>query len=151
MKIFRFFKRGIRDSFKSVFRNFSLSIATIACTTITLVLVSVSILATYNVRHISENLEEELTIVVYLKKGTTDEQVETLNKEFLQMKNVEEVEFKDADEWKLDMKEFSETYSAALEYLDENPLLDSFVVRVKDVSDLKGTMDVLFKRLFGTI
>ena len=145
MKIFRFFKRGIRDSFKSVFRNFSLSIATIACTTITLVLVSVSILATYNVRHISENLEEELTIVVYLKKGTTDEQVETLNKEFLQMKNVEEVEFKDADEWKLDMKEFSETYSAALEYLDENPLLDSFVVRVKDVSDLKGTTEEIRK------
>ena len=145
MKIFRFFKRGIRDSFKSVFRNFSLSIATIACTTITLVLVSVSILATYNVRHISENLEEELTIVVYLKKGTTDEQVETLNKEFLQMKNVEEVEFKDADEWKLDMKEFSETYSAALEYLDENPLLDSFVVRVKDVSDLKGTTEEMRK------
>ena len=145
MKIFRFFKRGIRDSFKSVFRNFSLSIATIACTTITLILVSVSILATYNVKHISENLEEELTIVVYLKKGTTDEQVETLNKEFLQMKNVEEVDFKDADEWKLDMKEFSETYSAALEYLDENPLLDSFVVRVKDVSDLKGTTEEIRK------
>ena len=145
MKIFRFIKRGIRDSFKSVFRNFSLSIAAVACTTITLVLVSVAILITYNVKNISKSLEEELTIVVYLKKDTSNEQIETLNKAFKQMKNVEEVTFKDADEIKLEMKDFSETYSAALEYLDENPLLDSFVVKVKDVSDLKDTTEEIRK------
>ena len=143
--MFRFLKRGIRDSFKSVFRNFSLSLAAVACTTITLILVSVSMIITFNVKNITESIEEELTIVVYLKKGTTDEQIETLNKSFVQMKNVEEVTFKDADDWKLDMKEFSETYSAALDYLDENPLLDSFVVRVKDVNDLKETTEEIRK------
>ena len=145
MKIFRFLKRGIRDSFKSVFRNFSLSIAAVACTTITLILVSVAIIITFNVKNITQKIEEELTIVVYLKKDTPDEQIETLNKAFVQMKNVEEVTFKDADEWKLDMKEFSETYSAALDYLEENPLLDSYVVKVKDVKDLKGTCEEIRK------
>ena len=145
MKIFRFLKRGIRDSFKSVFRNFSLSIAAVACTTITLILVAVAMIITFNVKNITQSIEEELTIVVYLKKDTPDEQIETLNKAFVQMKNVEEVTFKDADDWKLDMKEFSETYSAALDYLDENPLLDSYVVKVKDVKDLKGTCEDIRK------
>lgn len=141
MKMFRFLKRGIRDSFKSVFRNFSLSIAAIACTTITLILVSVSIIVSYNVETITSNLEDELTIVVYLKNGVTDEQIENLKSSFVQMKNVEEVEFKDNDEWKLEMKEYSETYSTALDYLEENPLLDSFIVKVQDVNNLKGTTE----------
>ena len=59
------------------------------------------------------------------------------------MKNVEEVEFKDNDEWKLEMKEYSETYSTTLDYLEENPLLDSFIVKVKDVNYLKETTDAI--------
>ncbi len=139
MKVFRFLRRGIRDAIKSVFRNFSLSLAAIACTTITLILVSVAIIITYNVKNISKNLENELTIVVYLQKDTPEDQIEVLKDSFVQMSNVEEVVFKDADEWKLDMKEFSDTYKAALDYLEENPLLDAFIVRVKDVTDLGTT------------
>ena len=139
MKMFRFLKRGIRDSFKSVFRNFSLSMAAVACTTITLILVSVAMIVSYNVDSVTNKLEDELTIVVYLKKEVTDDQIENLKTAFVQMKNVEEVEFKDNEEWKLEMKEYSDTYSTALDYLDENPLLDSFVVKVKDVTHLKET------------
>lgn len=143
MKPFRFLGRSIRDALKSVLRNFSLSIAAIACTVITLILVSVSVIVTYNVKNISKSLEKELTIVVYLNRGTSDERIEYLEAAFLQIENVEEVVFKDADEWKLDMKEFSDTYKAALDYLEENPLLDAFIVKVKDVSDLKGTAEVI--------
>ena len=143
MKPFRFLGRSIRDAFKSVVRNFSLSIAAVACTMITLVLVAVAVIITFNVKNISKNLEKELTIVVYLNKDTTDERVEYLEAAFLQIENVEEVTFKDADEWKMDMTEFSDTYKSALDYLEENPLLDAFIVKVKDVTDLKGTAEVI--------
>ena len=43
MKAFRILKRSIRDSIKSVFRNFSLSLASISCITITLLVVAISI------------------------------------------------------------------------------------------------------------
>lgn len=143
MKMFRYLKRGLRDSFKSVFRNFSLSVAAVACSTITLILVAVSIIVSYNVESITKTLESELTIVVYLKKDVPDEQIENLKSSFVKMKNVEEVEFKDNDEWKLEMKEYSETYSTTLDYLEENPLLDSFIVKVKDVNYLKETTDAI--------
>lgn len=143
MKMFRYLKRGLRDSFKSVFRNFSLSVAAVACSTITLILVAVSVIVSYNVDSITKNLESELTIVVYLKKDVPDEQIENLKSSFVKMKNVEEVEFKDNEEWKLEMKEYSETYSTTLDYLEENPLLDSFIVKVKDVNYLKETTDAI--------
>ena len=143
MKMFRYLKRGLRDSFKSVFRNFSLSVAAVACSTITLILVVVSIIVSYNVDYITKTLESELTIVVYLKRDVPDEQIENLKSSFVKMKNVEEVEFKDNDEWKLEMKEYSETYSTTLDYLEENPLLDSFIVKVKDVNYLKETTDAI--------
>ena len=50
MKFFRMLRRSIRDAFKSVFRNFSLSLASISCITITLIIVAISIIVTFNVQ-----------------------------------------------------------------------------------------------------
>ena len=49
MKFFRILFRSFRDSLKSVGRNFSLSIASITCIMITLIIVGVSILVSYNI------------------------------------------------------------------------------------------------------
>ena len=72
MKAIRIFGRGIRDTLKSVFRNFSLSTAAIVCSSITLILVAVAMILSYNVENITKDLEHELTIVVYMKKGTNE-------------------------------------------------------------------------------
>ena len=66
MKAFRIFFRSIRDAFKSVIRNFSLSFASIMCTTITLILVAVALVAAANVDNATKLIEDELTIIVYL-------------------------------------------------------------------------------------
>ena len=74
MKAIRILRRSIRDSFKSIFRNFSLSMASIICTTITLILVAISLFLSYNVRQITTTLEHELTVVAYFKRDVTEEQ-----------------------------------------------------------------------------
>lgn len=148
MKAIRIFGRGIRDSFKSVFRNFSLSTAAIACSSITLILVAVAMILSYNVKSITKELEHELTIVVYLNKESTEEQKESLKSSLESMENVESYQFKSKDEWKLEMKNSSETLNTTLEYLSENPLLDSFIVTVKDVKYLKETSLEILKNDF---
>lgn len=145
MKAIRIFTRGIRDAFKSVFRNFSLSTAAITCSSITLILVAVAMIISYNVKNITTNLERELTIVVYLKEDRTEAQKEQLLKDLEHMVNVEKSEYKSKDEWKLEMKEYSDTFSEALEFLDTNPLLDSITVTVKDVTGLKETTEQIKK------
>ena len=64
MKAFRILGRSIRDSFKSVFRNFSLSMASILCATITLMIVGVSLVVAKNVENATDRLESELSIIV---------------------------------------------------------------------------------------
>lgn len=150
MKAIRILGRGIRDSFKSVFRNFSLSTAAIACSSITLILVAIAMILSYNVKNITEDLEHELTIVVYLSKETTEEQKTDFQNSLDQMENIENYVFKSKDEWKLEMKNSSETLNTTLEYLEENPLLDSYIVTVKDVKHLKETSQEILKNEYVT-
>ncbi len=137
MKVFRILGRSIRDSFKSVFRNFSLSIASILCTTITLILVAIAIVLTLNVNYITKDLEEELTIVVYAKNETSDEDLKIIENKINNINAVANVEVKSKEEWRLEMQSYSDTLNTTLEYLEENPLLDSYIVTVKNVDDLK--------------
>ena len=141
MRACRIFFRSIRDAFKSVVRNFSLSFASIMCTTITLILVAVAIVAAANVQNATKLIEDELTIVTYLKKDVTEEQIENIKTELKSYKYIDEVEFKSKDEWKLEMSNYDDSFKTVLDYLDENPLKDSFVLKVNDVKKLSETSE----------
>lgn len=143
MRAFRIFFRSIRDALKSVVRNFSLSFASIMCTTITLILVAVAVVAAANVNNATRLIEDELTIVTYLKKDVTEEQIDNIKSEISSYKNVEEVTFKSKDEWKLEMSEYDDSFKTVLNYLDENPLMDSFVLKVNDVKKLSETSEYI--------
>ena len=78
MKLFRMLGRSIRDAFKSVIRNFSLSLASISCITITLIIVTVAIIATFNVQNFTKEIEKDMTIVVFLDGDATEEDVEAV-------------------------------------------------------------------------
>lgn len=145
MRAIRVFFRSFNEAFKSVFRNFSLSIASVTCTTITLILVSISILFSYNVNNVTKKLENELTIIVYLEKDATKEQANELESRILSIRDVEEVKFKSKDEWKFEMQNYSTTLNTTLSYLKENPLLDSYTVKVKNVRDLRKTAERIQK------
>ena len=58
MRAVRIFGRSIRDAFKSVLRNFSLSFASIMCTTITLILVSVALICAVNIENATKSIED---------------------------------------------------------------------------------------------
>ena len=126
MRAFRIFFRSIRDALKSVVRNFSLSFASIMCTTITLILVAVAVVAAANVNNATKLIEDELTIVTYLKRDVTEEQIDNIK-----------------DEWKLEMSEYDDSFKTVLDYLDENPLMDSFVLKVNDVKKLSETSEYI--------
>lgn len=138
MKAFRIVGRSIRDAFKSVFRNFSLSMASILCATITLMVVSISLIIAGNVENATNSLENELSIVVYLEKTATDDDINYIKSNIEKLKNVDEVTFKSKNEWKLEISEYSAEMGTVFSTYDVNPLLDSFTVTVKDVNDLEN-------------
>lgn len=143
MKVFRIIARSLRDSLKSISRNFSLSMASILCATITLLIVGVSIVVAANVNSATKSLEDELSIIVYLEKNTTDEDLNFLKDQIQKMNNVDKVDTKSKDVWLDEMTTYSSSFENIFKYLEENPLLNTLVVTVKDVNELdKITNDI---------
>ena len=140
MKPFRIFGRNIRDAFKSVFRNFSLSLASIACIVITLMVVSIAMILSFNVNNFTAMVEKDLTIVVFLDRYTTLERVEELKEEINLINHVESVAFQDKMDIAKEMMESSDEYKVVLEEYqtrETNPLSDTFHIKVTEVDKLE--------------
>ena len=141
MKAFRILGRNIRDSFKSVFRNFSLSLASISCIIITLLVVSIAIILSFNVNNFTTAVEKDMTIVVFLDRTISLERIEEIKDELKLINNIENVSFKDKMTISEEMKESSEEYRIVLEqYKDResNPLSDTFHIKVTNVEYLES-------------
>lgn len=141
MKIFRMLGRSVRDAFKSVLRNFSLSLASISCITITLVIVAVSVIASFNVQNFTKEIESDLTIVAFLDKDATDSDVADIKKELKSMKNIETFTFKGKEDVKDEMSKESEVFSSVMSEWskEDNPLKDTFQIKVKDATKISKT------------
>ena len=111
MKIFRILNRCIKNSFTSVFRNFSSSMASISCTAITLILVSISILFSYNITSITKDIEGTLTIVAFVDNKATDEEVEKIKLALEEHSNVnkDSIKFTSSNDITEQMSEENET------------------------------------------
>ena len=143
MRVIRIIGRSFRDAFKSIGRNFSLSFASIMCTTITLILVAVAIVCAANIENATKLIEDELSIVVYLNKDVTTEKIDNIKSDIASESNVQEYIFKSKDEWKLEMAEYSQTFDTVLNYIGENPLSDSFIVKVYDIEEMHDTAEYI--------
>ncbi len=147
MKAFRILCSNISESFKGVFRNFSLSLASISCITITLVMVGFSILLSYNVNNFTREIERDLTVVVFLDRKVTDTEIESIKTRINTLDNVKSVKFNSKDQVKKEMEEESEIFKSIMEqYTEEsNPLQDSFLVKVDDLKIIGKTADEIEK------
>ena len=143
MKPIRMLARSIRDAFKSVIRNFSLSLASISCITITLIIVAVAIIASFNVQNFTKEIEKDLTIVVFLEQEATSSDIKDVETEIKQMDNVDTYSFQSKQDVKKQMQQESEVFNTVLSNWedDESPLKDTYQVKVKDVTKIGKTAD----------
>ena len=141
MKFFRTLRRSIRDAFKSVFRNFSLSLASISCITITLIIVAISILITFNVQNFTREMEKDLTIVVFLDTDATEEDSKIVMEKLENMSNVESLTYQSKTAIKEEMRKENEVFNEVMSTWSEedNPLKDTFQVKVKAVEKIADT------------
>ena len=143
MKAFRIFFRSIRDSFKGVFRNFSLSLASISCITITLVVVAFSIVLSYNVNNFAESIEKDVTIVVFIENGIKEEEMVNIKDKINLLNNIESVTFDDKEKITKEIMDSSDTFRSILENIEEeeNPIQNTYLVKVQDINGIKEVAD----------
>ena len=147
MKLFRMLGRSVRDAFKSVIRNFSLSLASISCITITLIIVAVAIVASLNVQNFTKEIEKDMTIVVFLDNATTQEEAKEVEQKISKLSNVSKYTYQTKQEVKEKMQQESEVFNTVLETWEneDSPLKDTFQVKVKDIEKIKNTAEQIEK------
>ena len=147
MKFFRMLGRSIRDAFKSVIRNFSLSLASISCITITLIIVAIAIMASFNVQNFTKEIERDLTIVVFMDNDATEEDVNAMKEKLDSKKNIAKYTFESKNDVRKDMMKENDVFESVMKDWknDENPLRDTFKIKVNNVDNMGKTADELKK------
>ena len=137
MRAVRVIIRNIRDAFKSVFRNFSLSFASITCSAITLLIVTIALVITTNINYLTKQYENELTIVTYLYHDANEEQIKEYDNLLKDNKHIIEYKYKSKEDWKKECQDDSDILNNALNSLSYNPLLDSYTIKVDELKNMK--------------
>lgn len=138
MKVFRILARNIRDSFKSVFRNFSLSLASISCITITLLVVAIAIILSYNVNNFTNLVEKDMTIVAFLSSDITKEEKDVVENKIKALKGIDSYSYQSKTEITKDMMESSDAFKNTMSSWteEENPIKPTFQVKVKNIEEI---------------
>ena len=145
MRAVRVIIRNIRDAFKSVFRNFSLSFASITCSAITLLIVTIALVITTNINYLTKQYENELTIVTYLYHDANEEQIKEYDNLLKDNKHIIEYKYKSKEDWKKECQDDSDILNNALNSLSYNPLLDSYTIKVDELKNMKKVANEVAK------
>ena len=138
MKAFRILGRNIRDSFKSVFRNFSLSLASISCITITLVVVSLGTIISQNVNNFAHLVESDVTIVTFLDSTITQEKIDDVEDAINKLDYIESYTYQSKQDVTNEMMNSSDTWAGIMGdwELEDNPLQATFQIKVTDINKI---------------
>jgi cell division transport system permease protein len=135
VKYFRILGRNIRDSLRGVWRNLSLSLASISCITITLLVVSIAMILSANVNNFTSQIEKDVTIVVFLKQDIEESDIKIVKNEINKLEYVETIDFRGKDDIASEMMKSSDTYNSIMSSWthEDNPLQDTYLVKVSDI------------------
>ena len=147
MRNFRILVRNIRDGFKNVFRNLSLSVASISCITVTLLIVSTAIIGSWNVENFTDLIRDDFTIVAFVNNKATEDDKAKIKSELEKIKNIESIDFISKKDIMEDMKRSSDTFNNVMSSWaeSENPLDDTYQIRVKNDEKISKTAEKIKK------
>lgn len=155
-------KQHITDAWHSLWRNGWMSVAAVSAVTVTLILVSVLLAGLLNVNRLSEQVESDVAVRVYIAPGTSSSKRATLKRELVALPAVKQVTYRSKDQ---ELKSIVASYGRQWEMFsgDQNPLNDIFLVKAntpqatttiaKRAKKLAHTSDVTYggqttKRMF---
>lgn len=145
MKAFRLLGRNIRDSFKNVFRNFSLSLASVSCITITLVVVAVALVLSININNFTKIVEKDVTIVAFLNQDITEEEIDNVHNSILSLDNISasNVVFRDKMDISEEMMKSSDVFKSIMSdwSREESPIQSTYQVKVDNIENISTTAD----------
>ncbi|OGX79799.1 cell division protein FtsX [Exiguobacterium sp. SH31] len=142
--IFKSGLRHLREGFKGTLRNGWMSFAAISAVTITLLLVGIFALVMFNVNEISENVENDVEIQVFVTRTAEEANVEKLGENLEQIPGVASVTFSSKeDELESFRNQLGEDANAYGTVEKDNPLHDRYIVKAADPLNTQTVADAV--------
>ncbi len=133
----------VKKGLASVWKNFIMSFASFSIMMVSLLQISCAVLLMMNLNVVMGNIEETNEITIYVKENASDKEVEHINQVLLNNANLADVKYysKEAalEDFRQDMGEFADL----LDYLEDNPMPETFLVRVVDLSQIQATVTAI--------
>ncbi len=137
------FKYLFKEGMKSIWKNRVMSFASIGVLVACMLLIGIAILFTMNINSIVGYVEEQNEVVLILE-DVDDSRISEIETTLNNMDNVFDVRFISKEEGLIDQSEWMGGDEELLEWLEEdNPLPDTFRLRVRDLSLLEATQNQL--------
>ena len=133
----------VKKGISSVWKNLLMSFASFSILMVSLLLVGCSVLLMMNVNTIMKNIENTNEITIYLEEGVTDKQLEHIRSVLDKNDDITEVTYHSKEQALEDFRNNMAEYSELLDYLDENPMPEAFLVRVDDLTKIRHVVDAI--------
>ncbi len=133
-----------KQGFDNVWKNRMMAFASFCVLLVSILLVGLSILFYVNLNSIIGGIENRNEIIVFLDEDITKQQTDEVGKKLKQMDNIKSISFYSKKQAFDDMKSSMAEYEEIFDSLgDDNPLIDSYRVKIKDISQTNATVDSL--------
>ena len=131
------------ETFRSLFRNRFMAIASILTVTLSMFILGVFLSAVLNINYMASYLENQVEMTVYLKDGLTTEQVMGIGKYLKAQPGLKEISFTNKDQAMVEFKARMGDQQGLLEAINGNPLPASYQMSFDTPEALKLSAEVI--------
>lgn len=146
-----------KESFKNLWRNRLMSLASITSVSATLLILGIIFILVMNINNFSQGAKDQFkTIQIYLNEGIEEQEIDTLENNINQLEGVTSVEYESKEDALVNMKESWGDNGYLLNGLEENPLPNSIIIDlgnieyadyvVNNVNEMEGVDEVKYYR-----
>lgn len=133
------------ETFRSLFRNRFMAIASVLTVTLSMFILGVFLSAVLNINHMASYLENQVEMTVYLKDGLTTDQVMGIGKYLKAQPGMKEIKFTNKDRAMKDFRERMGDQQGLLDAINGNPLPASYQMSFQTPEQLKTAAEVVAK------
>jgi len=135
-----------KQGFENVWKNRMMAFASFCVLLVSLLLVGLSILLFMNLNTIIGSIENKNEVIVFLDPEITQVQTEEVQSQLELLENIDSISFYSKEEAFDSMKDSMDEYANVFDSLgDDNPLPDSFRIRIENIDYTAETVSLIDK------
>lgn len=134
----------VKQGVNGIWKNRLMSFASFSIILVSLLMVGLSVLTTYNVNRVIQSIEDKNEVVIVVKDDATPEAIEALGVQLKNTQNISSTTFCSRDEaWSKMKDSMTSEQQDLFQYATTNPLPNSYRINLQDIGKMTATADTI--------